>query len=109
MSAVARWTEQVVILTTEERKAWLKEMKALYGVSEAQVARDCIELGSELLAKHYAKLGIKHPRAGKTAAAKPARKSRVSQKGHAPGAVFVSPGDAPEDPAALRHSASVPV
>lgn len=95
MSAVARWTEQVVILTTEERKTWLKEMKALYGVSEAQVARDCIELGSELLAKHYAKLGIKHPRAGKTTVAKPKRATRRKQvdagNGAAPAATFLSP------------------
>jgi hypothetical protein len=72
MGAVARFTEQIVILTTPTRAAWIKEMKRKYGVSEAQVARDCIELGSDLLEAHYAKLGITHP-------GRPTRRARTPQ------------------------------
>lgn len=92
MSAVARYTKQVVILTTPERGAWIKEQKKRYGVSEAQVARDCIELGAELLAQHYALLGIKHP--GKAAKAKKRtvrRKQVDAATGAAPAATFLSP------------------
>jgi hypothetical protein len=88
MGAVARFTEQIVILTTPERASWIKEMKRKYGVSEAQVARDCIELGSESLEAHYAKLGIKHP---SEPVKRAPRRARVSHTGAAPAAQFVAP------------------
>lgn len=88
MGAIARFTAQIVILTTPDRAAWIKEMKDKYGVSEAQIARDCIELGSDLLEAHYAKLGVKHP--GKPAKRLP-RQARVSHTGAAPAAQFVAP------------------
>ena len=88
MGAVRRYTKQIVILTTEDRGAWIKKMKRHYGVSEAQIARDCIELGAPLLAERYRQLGIERPKESKS---RPVRMSRVSQSGAAPAAQFVAP------------------
>lgn len=94
MSAIARYTHQVVILVEPHRGQWIKDMKAEYGVSEAQVARDCIELGSELLAKHYAKLGVRHPgrQADPVVARRTARKRKIDAGGSTtPQAEFLAP------------------
>lgn len=110
MAVTARYTDQIVILTTPERGAWVKAMAEEWGVSQAQVARDCIELGAERLAAAYeagASMGVP---AMKSATKSAPRKPRVSEKGHAPGrALFVSPGDEPMEPADLRSSVSTSV
>jgi hypothetical protein len=89
VGAPARYTKQIVILTTPERGQWIKEMKRKYGLSEAQIARDCIELGAELLAGRYTQLGIKRPKS--VPRQRQVRVSRVSQPGAAPAAQFVAP------------------
>lgn len=97
MAVTARYTDQIVILTTPERGAWVKAMAEQYGVSQAQVARDCIELGSELLAEAYrvghgAPGALVLPTPAKSdKPARPARRARVSETGAAPAAQFLSP------------------
>jgi hypothetical protein len=55
---VARLTKQIVIMMTETRGSWIKETALDYGLSEAEIARDSIELGSALLDAHYRERGI---------------------------------------------------
>lgn len=59
MAVTRRYTVQIVIMTTEDQGAWIKERAALYRVSEAQIARDTIALGQDRLAAHYAKIGLR--------------------------------------------------
>lgn len=74
MAVTARFTEQIVILTTPERAAWIKERAEHYGVSQAQIARDCIEMGAEALVVEYKRRGL-----GLGGVGLPVRKARVSQ------------------------------
>lgn len=59
MAVTKRYVVQIVIMTTEEQGAWIKERAQRYGVSEARIARDTIELGQDLLAAHYGKIGVR--------------------------------------------------
>lgn len=59
MAVTKKYVVQIVIMMEQEPGQWVKDQAVLYGVSEAQIARDAIELGRDKLAAHYAKLGIR--------------------------------------------------
>lgn len=78
MAVEATFTKQMCVLTTEDRGAWIREMAKLWGVSQAQVARDCVELGAGRLEALYTRQGRsrKTDRPAKASAPKRARTPR---------------------------------
>lgn len=86
MAITKRYTEQIVVMTTEEQANALKSVSEEYGVSVAQVARDAAALGLPKLAARYDSLGITKP--GNTE-----RKSTKSRAKRVPAAVFSAPAE----------------
>lgn len=102
MAITKRYTEQIVVMTTEEQANALKSVSEEYGVSVAQVARDAAALGLPKLAARYDSLGITKPgasgangvaKARGDEAARAERKSTKSRAKRVPAAVFSAPAE----------------
>lgn len=86
MAITKRYTEQIVVMTTEEQANALKSVSEEYGVSVAQVARDAAALGLPKLAARYDSLGITKPGGAE-------HKSTKSRGKRVPAAVFSAPAE----------------
>lgn len=88
MAVERNFTVQIVIMMTEEQGLWVKEQAEMYGVSQARIGRDTLELGRKYLAEHYKKIGVRKP---VRVAAITGEPKRVARRKDVPEAQFTAP------------------